>query len=119
MLLYLCDLQVPNVFANGSICCCAALVFMLWLGAAVLPEDRNSSGARRYIWLTSGQLVSEAFYPHAQRRLGLGDEQTCLFWRRNYTVNAMPQYAVHEASCTSENVVARMLCEAVDDLPEY
>ena len=100
--------------------------YFTWLGAIVVPDDRNSTSASNYRWYHSNETVSEAVYPRSERLNFAADvEETCLIWEGPpwdgsdpYKGSADPSrtYTITEIPC-HDNVESYALCEAVGEIP--
>ena len=89
--------------------------FKTWIGGIVVPEDRNSTSARNYVWSYSNETVSDVIFPWSNRTtFNATVGETCLYLNET---GGGTGYVIKEEACSEKKAIPRVLCESVRDIP--
>ena len=89
--------------------------FKIWTGGIVVPEDRNSTSARNYVWSYSNETVSDAIFPWSNRTTFPETvDETCLYLD---ATGGGTGYVIKESACSVGSDIPRVLCESIRDKP--
>ena len=86
----------------------------------MVPEDRNSTGVRRYRWGRTNETVDDAVFPLSERSTFQATvDETCLYFTDDDGNERNGTFVIKEEDCSEENHIQRVMCETVHGIPDY